>query len=114
MKRTIMYFSIGAALLAGSLLSQSALAVDLPTSSSQFAKKFSGNGKVDQVNFKNESIVVDDRQYKLYTYMRVYKPDGSTGTSDLLKKGIHIYFNTAEDKVGGYRVINEIWISRGE
>ncbi len=114
MKRTMMYFSIGTALLGGSLLSQSALAAGLPTSSSQFANKFADNGKIDQVDFKNESIVVGDRRYKLYTYMRVYKPDGSAGTSDLLKRGKTVYFNTAAEKDGGYRVINEIWVSPGE
>lgn len=110
MKRMIVYLWIGTGLLVSLFLNQPVLAAGL-TSSSQLADKFSENGKIDQVNFKNESIVIDDRRYKLYTYMRVYKPDGSVGANDLLKKGKNVYFNVAAEKNAGYHVINEIWIS---
>ena len=67
------------------------------------------NGRITRLNLKTGELVVGDSLFKLSHQVAVYDARGSRTTTNSLKKGLRIAFNTVRDPSGA-SLISAIWI----
>lgn len=66
-------------------------------------------GKIYLISFARGTAVIDDRQYKLASNLKVYS-GGKVLTGSALSAGITIGFNSVDD--GSNIVLTEAWLAR--